>query len=87
MKKFQINILEADTSTLQDSDPYNLRFLDTLDDVSPIRDKYLYSIYIPALAQAPNRLLQVGALFGLSRLRLRKGASKSVRKDIRSGMA
>jgi len=72
---------------LQDSDPYDLRFLDTLDDVLPIRDKYLYSIYILALAQAPDRLLQIGTLFGPSRLRLRKGVSKSVRKDVRGGMA
>ncbi|KAG2140028.1 hypothetical protein BD769DRAFT_174352 [Suillus cothurnatus] len=51
---------------LQDSDPCDLRFLDTLDDVLPIRDKSL----------------QIGTLFGSSRLRLRKGVSKSVSKDI-----
>ncbi|KAG1837678.1 hypothetical protein C8R48DRAFT_751617 [Suillus tomentosus] len=87
MKKFHINIFDADTLTLQDSGPYDFRFLDTLDDVSPTRDKYLYSIYIPTLAQAPERLVQIGTLFGSSRLRLRQNVSKSVRKDVRSGMA
>jgi len=87
MKKSQINIFEADTLTLQDSGPYDFRFLDTLDDVSPTRDKYLYSIYIPKLAQAPERLLQIGTLFGSSRLRLKQGVSKIVRRDVRTGMA
>ncbi|KAG1770277.1 hypothetical protein EDD22DRAFT_977260 [Suillus occidentalis] len=87
MKKFHIDIFEADTLTLQDSGPYDFRFLDTLDDVSPTRDKYLSSIYIPALAQAPERLVQIGTLFGSSRLKLRQGVSKSVRRDVRSGMA
>ncbi|KAG2743773.1 hypothetical protein P692DRAFT_20865946 [Suillus brevipes Sb2] len=87
MKKFHINIFEADTLTLQDSGPYDFRFLDTLDDVSPTRDKYLLSIYIPALAQASERLVQIGTLFGSSRLRLRQGVSKNVRRDVRSGMA
>ncbi|KAG1720132.1 hypothetical protein EDB19DRAFT_1778789 [Suillus lakei] len=86
MKKLNINIFEADTLTLQDVGPYDFRFLDTFDDVSPTRDKYLYSIYIPALAQAPERLVQIGTLFGSSRLRLRQGVSKSVRRDVRSGM-
>ncbi|KAG1730169.1 hypothetical protein EDB19DRAFT_1741074 [Suillus lakei] len=86
MKKLNIDIFEADTLTLQDVGPYDFRFLDTFDDVSPTRDKYLYSIYIPALAQAPERLVQIGTLFGSSRLRLRQGASKSVRGDVRSGM-
>ncbi|KAG2130243.1 hypothetical protein DEU56DRAFT_902726 [Suillus clintonianus] len=80
-------ILDRDTLTLQDVGPYDFRFLDTLDDVSPIRDKYLRSIYIPALAQAPERLLQIGTLFGSSRLKLRGAASKTVRRDVRRGMA
>ncbi|KAG2071003.1 hypothetical protein BDR04DRAFT_1128270 [Suillus decipiens] len=87
MKKFHINLFEADILTLQDSGPYDFRFLDTLDDVSPTRDKYLYSIYIPALVQAPERLVQIGTLFGSSRLKLRQGVSKSVRRDVRSGMS
>ncbi|KAG2147868.1 uncharacterized protein EDB93DRAFT_1240565 [Suillus bovinus] len=87
MKKFHINIFDADTLTLQDSGPYDFRFLDTLDDVSPTRDKYLYSIYIPTLAQATERLVQIGTLFGSSRLRLKQGVSKSVRQDVRRGMA
>ncbi|KAG1817710.1 uncharacterized protein BJ212DRAFT_1270011 [Suillus subaureus] len=86
MKKYHINIFEADTLTLQDSGPYDFRFLNTLDDVSPTRDKYLYSIYIPKLAQVPERLLQIGTLFGSSRLRLKQGVSKNMRRDVRTGM-
>ncbi|KAG1730185.1 hypothetical protein EDB19DRAFT_1741152 [Suillus lakei] len=86
MKKLNINIFEADTLTLHDAGPYDFRFLDTSDDVSPTRDKYLYSIYIPALAQAHERLVQIGTLFGSSRLKLRQGVSKTVRRDVRSGM-
>ncbi|KAG0697976.1 hypothetical protein DFH29DRAFT_1082062 [Suillus ampliporus] len=83
----KLNIFDADTLTLQDTGPYDFRFLDTLDDVSPTRDKYQNSIYIPSLAQAPERFLQIGTLFGSSRLRLRQAASKSVRRDVRRGMA
>ncbi|KAG1730188.1 hypothetical protein EDB19DRAFT_1741188 [Suillus lakei] len=66
MKKLNINIFEADTLTLHDAGPYDFRFLDTFDDVSPTRDKYLYSIDIPALAQAPEKLVQIGS-YGLAR--------------------
>ncbi|KAG1817256.1 uncharacterized protein BJ212DRAFT_1351912 [Suillus subaureus] len=49
MKSFHANIFDTDTPTHQCSSPYDFRFLDTLHDVSPMRDKYLYSIHIPAL--------------------------------------
>ncbi|KAG1734461.1 uncharacterized protein EDB91DRAFT_589715, partial [Suillus paluster] len=39
----KLNIFDADTLTLHDTGPYDFRFLDTLDDVSPTRDKYQYS--------------------------------------------
>jgi hypothetical protein len=87
MKKSHINIFKADTLTLQDSGTYDFQFLDTLDDVLPMWDKYLYPIYIQKLAQAPERLLQIGTLFGSSRLRLKQGVSKIMRRDVRTGMA
>lgn len=83
----KLNISDADTLTLQDAAPYDFRFLDTLDDVSPLQDKYQYPVYIPSLARVPEKLLQIGTLFGSSRLRLRQAESKSIRRDVRRGMA
>ena len=83
----KLNISDANTLTLRDTGPYDFRFMDTLDDVSPRQDKYQSSIHIPSLAQTPEKLLQIGTLFGSSRLRLRQAENKSIRRDVRRGMA
>lgn len=82
-----LQIAENDTLTLVDSDPYNFRFLDSLNYKSSSGDKFLESIYIPDLAVCSKRLLQIGTLFGSSRLRLRDPDRIRIRGDIRRSMA
>lgn len=81
----QLNISERDTLVLRDGDPYDFRFLDTASDNK--NPRYLHSLYIPDLGASPARLLQVGTLFGSSRLRLRQANSLRLRETIRSNMA
>ncbi|KAF9225132.1 hypothetical protein BS17DRAFT_778193 [Gyrodon lividus] len=83
----KLNISEDDTLVLADSGPYDFRFLDSVNDVSPSRHKYLQSVYIPDLVTSQQRLLQIGTLFGSSRLRLKQEENKWVRRDVRRSMA
>ncbi|OJA15358.1 hypothetical protein AZE42_09049 [Rhizopogon vesiculosus] len=76
-----MSISDADTLTLQDTGLYDFRFLDTLDDVSPRRDKYQSSVYIPSLAQAPEKLLQIGGVYFGAHLRIGDGQFKEQRAD------
>ena len=78
-----LRIPETDILTLRDSNPYHFRFLDTLADISPSKDKYIEAIYIPKLALSSKRLIQIGTLFGSSRLRLKNVNSTFVRGMIR----
>lgn len=82
-----LGISERDTLTLRDENPYDYRFLDTPTDVSPPKDKYLEAVYLPALLDAPERLIQIGTLFGSSRLRLKQPENLLIRRDIRRSMA
>ncbi|KIJ58088.1 hypothetical protein HYDPIDRAFT_120023, partial [Hydnomerulius pinastri MD-312] len=82
-----LNVSEADTLLLPDSGPYDFRFLDSVNDISPSRHKYLQSVYISDLAASQKRLLQIGTLFGSSRLRLKQEENKRIRRDIRRSMA
>ncbi|KAJ7128943.1 hypothetical protein C8R43DRAFT_1026446 [Mycena crocata] len=72
--------------TLRDSTPYHYRFLDTISDASTLKHKYTESIYIPEFAQYPHRLLEIGTLFGSSRLRLRDQDNKRIRTQVRQRM-
>jgi hypothetical protein len=82
-----LSISKADTLILRDLEPYHYRFLDSINDTSPSRHKYLESIYIPVLSHSPLKLIQVGTLFGSSRLRLKRPESISIRTEIRRSMA
>jgi hypothetical protein len=81
-----LSISKADTLKLRDLEPYHYRFLDSINDTSPSQHKYLESIYIPLLSHSPFRLIQVGTLFGSSRLRLKRPESISIRTEIRRSM-
>jgi hypothetical protein len=83
----RFHILEDNVLTLPDSDLYHYRFLDSPAGVSDSRDKYLESIHIPTLAHSPERLLQLGTLFGSSRLRLKNPRNVLIRRGIRQSMA
>ncbi|KAF8170277.1 hypothetical protein K438DRAFT_1854329 [Mycena galopus ATCC 62051] len=69
--------------TLRDMTPYHHRFIDTTHNSS---SKYAGSIYIPDLARYPHRLIQIGTLFGSSRLRLRDKSNKMLRTWVRRCM-
>jgi hypothetical protein len=83
----RFGISEDDVLTLPDSDLYHYRFLDSPAILSESHDKYLESIHIPTLARSPERLIQIGTLFGSSRLRLKNPRNILVRRGIRQSMA
>jgi hypothetical protein len=79
----QLQITQDDTLLLQDNSPYDFRFIDTTEFS---RSKYLETIYIPDLALSSKRLVQIGTLFGSSRLHLRTAENISIRKFVRQNM-
>jgi hypothetical protein len=81
-----LGISGRETLTLRDTNPYDFRFLDNVADVSPSDSKYVETIYIPTLMHSQQRLIQVGTLFGSSRLRLKLPESLRIRRDIRKSM-
>ncbi|KAH7884984.1 hypothetical protein F5I97DRAFT_1309900 [Phlebopus sp. FC_14] len=81
-----LNITEDDMLLLRDTGPYDFRFLDSVHDISPSGHRYLESVYISDLATSRARLVQIGTLFGSSRLRLKQEANKQIRRDIRRSM-
>ena len=81
-----LGISQQDTLILRDLHLYQYRFCDSTSDVSPSGGKFLENIYIPDLAKSSARLIQIGTLFGSSRLRLRKRESLRIRKEIRKSM-
>jgi hypothetical protein len=82
-----IMIHETDALIIKDSTPYQYRFLDTATDTSPPRHKYIESIFLTDLASSKHRLIQVGTLFGSSRLRLKNSTNISIHKSIRQSMS
>ena len=82
-----LQISKHDVLTLRDTNPYDYRFLDNIMDVSPSKDKYVETIYIPSLLHSSERLIQLGTLFGSSRLRLKMSESLRIRRDVRKSMA
>ena len=81
-----LDIAPSDILVLRDTSPYQFRFLDSVDDFSPPTHKYLEDIYLSDLAMSKKRLLQIGTLFGSSRLRLKKEENILHRGHIRRSM-
>ncbi|KAG6821026.1 hypothetical protein H0H93_007916 [Arthromyces matolae] len=81
-----LHLSKSDISFIKDSAPYQYRFLDTRNDASPATHKYSESIYISDLVEIPHRLIQLGSLFGSSRLRLKDPSNVLIRGDIREDM-
>jgi len=81
----RLGILSNETRLLLDAEPYEYQFVDT---PAPAREgaKYAQMISIDTLAAAPERLIQVGTLFGSSRLRLRKVENRRLRGEVRRRM-
>ncbi|KAF8435832.1 hypothetical protein L210DRAFT_3550755 [Boletus edulis BED1] len=80
-----LDVRRNETLLLHDTEPYQYQFVDT---PAPVRegDKYLHTIHVDTLAAAPQRLIQLGTLFGSSRLRLRKTENRRVRGERRRHM-
>ncbi|KAJ7497060.1 hypothetical protein FB451DRAFT_1209918 [Mycena latifolia] len=76
----------SDIFTFRDLTPYHYRFMDTIVDTSSLKHKYTESVYIPDLALYPHRLLEMGTLFGSSRLRLRAQSNRRIRTQVRQCM-
>ena len=79
-------IRDTDVLIIKDHTPYQYRFLDTATDTSPPNHKYVQSIFLPDLALSNQRLIQLGTLFGSSRLRLKNSTNISIRGRIRQSM-
>ena len=81
----RLGVRRNETLFLPDTEPYEYQFVDT---PAPVREgnKYLHAIPIDTLAAAPQRLIQLGTLFGSSRLRLRKAENRRVRGETRRHM-
>ena len=82
-----LQISEDDTYTIADSDVYQYRFLDTLMDPSSLDHKFQEVIQASQLALRTDRLIQLGTLFGSSRLLLRRRENILIRGEIRRSMA
>ncbi|OCH87920.1 hypothetical protein OBBRIDRAFT_698424, partial [Obba rivulosa] len=81
-----LGITENDTYILRDVDRNDYGFQDFIPRAKPVSRKYLEYVYIPSLANRPERLLQLGTLFGSSRLHLRNKQNSEIRRRIRQAM-
>ncbi|KAL1715867.1 hypothetical protein EV715DRAFT_255803 [Schizophyllum commune] len=81
-----LDLAPSDILTLHENDVYQYRFVDTLTNLSPSNSKFAENLYITDLARAPEALLELGTLFGSSRIRLRDPANLRLRRDIRASM-
>ncbi|KAF9564770.1 hypothetical protein CPC08DRAFT_787345 [Agrocybe pediades] len=82
----RLQLSSADIYELKDVSPYHFRFLDTLDDTPPPSNRYQEDIYINHLASVEARLLQIGTLFGTSRLRLRDKENIAYLENVRRSL-
>lgn len=77
---------DDDIHILRDVDAYQYRFLEDEVDPSPHSDRYSQDIYFSQLAAVQERLLQLGTVFGTSRLRLKKPETLAYQHIIRGNM-
>ncbi|KAF8906465.1 hypothetical protein CPB84DRAFT_1835004 [Gymnopilus junonius] len=82
----KFNLELSDMYTLADDSPYSFRFLDTPEDGTSSNAKYLKNINIADLAAVNQSFLQLGTLFGTSRLRLRNPDNMVIHQSIRRSM-
>ncbi|KAI8992878.1 hypothetical protein BD414DRAFT_482552 [Trametes punicea] len=82
----ELGVSTGDIFYLKDTSRNEYSFQDFFSLEPPAR-KYSQSISIATLAQRPERLVQLGTLFGSSRLHLRSAANYNMRKHVRERMA
>ncbi|TFY58406.1 hypothetical protein EVG20_g8164 [Dentipellis fragilis] len=79
---------EGDIYVLKGTDPYSFRFVDyPIPPPKPGLRKYATMVAISELAASKAPLIQVGSLFGSSRLHLRHRPHRALRKRVREQMA
>ncbi|KAF5388855.1 hypothetical protein D9757_005649 [Collybiopsis confluens] len=78
-----LNISSSDVHTFKDSSRYHFRFVDGH---SAKQSKYLENIDIGMMASLSEPLLQIGTLFGSSRLHLAHPGNHRIRSQFRSSM-
>ncbi|KAF9476370.1 hypothetical protein BDN70DRAFT_863382 [Pholiota conissans] len=74
-----------DFHTLRDISAYQFRFVDDVNDPSP-RGKYEIDVSFDQLNAIPEKLLQIGTLFGTGRLHLRNSGNLAYQAAIRQSM-
>ncbi|KAF5345365.1 hypothetical protein D9758_008502 [Tetrapyrgos nigripes] len=82
-----LSINDSNTLTLRDTGRYHYRFLDTSTDASPVSHKYQEDLHVSSLIHLHQPLLQIGTLFGTSRLRLQNSENIDVRRKVRESMS
>lgn len=80
-----LDIGSSDIHTLQDKSAYQFRFVDNNNDSSP-HGKYEIDISIDQLNAIPEKLLQIGTLFGTARLHLRNPENMAHCASVRKSM-
>lgn len=81
-----LKLKDTQIYSLKDTKPYQFRFLDVAEDSARPNPKYDTIIRIEELAQKEHRLIQLGTLFGTSRLRLVQREHYNIRGSIRRSM-
>jgi len=77
---------ETDIHYLKDRSPYQFRFLDTNTDSPPTNDRYAQDVDFVDLSAVNARLLQLGTLFGTSRLRFTNPTNLAYQRTVRQSM-
>ncbi|KDQ07491.1 hypothetical protein BOTBODRAFT_180673 [Botryobasidium botryosum FD-172 SS1] len=82
-----LGIKEGDVKVFEDSQPYQWRIYDSLDDTQPLKSNYAERLDLCTLkALSDYRLIQFGTLFGTTRLRLVIPENVAARKQVRERM-
>jgi hypothetical protein len=83
-----LGVNHSETYFLDDTDAYQYRFYDSETDDKALGTRYKMRVDLPTLAQLSNahRLLQLGTLFGTTRIRLTDPAHIALRGDVRRAM-
>ena len=77
---------ETDIYKLKDRSPYQFRFLDTKASTPTTSNRYAQDVYFSDLTTINARLLQLGTLFGTSRLRLKDPTNLAYQRTVRQSM-
>ena len=78
---------DTEIFVLKDNNTYDYRFIDyPPPSTGPALSRYNSSLQINTLSRSPEKLIQIGTLFGSTRLHLKVPVNKKLRKSIRERM-